>query len=592
MHDSLFIEISTVIALGAGVALIMRILRQPLIIGHIITGLLVGPALLNLIHSPETIDVFSEFGIALLLFVVGLGLNPHVIKEVGRIAGAIAFVKIALTTGVGFLISQYLGYDAKSALFIGIALSFSSTIIILKLLADKKELSRLYGKISIGFLLVEDIIATFTLVVVAASSAGGVSIGDFGALILKFSGLMAGLIFVRMVFINRMNTLIAKNQDFLFLFAIGWALGIAALFQYVGFSLEIGALLAGVVMASLPYAQEVSSRLKILRDFFIVLFFIGLGSHLELGNITEILPSALLLSLIVLIGNPLVVMIVMGVFGYTKKTSFRTGMTGSQVSEFSLILLLLANRTGQIETKVVSLVTIIALITIAISTYSILYTEKLYTLFEKYLSYFERRSAHEKREKREAYDLVLVGFHKGGYEFLNVFKSLKKRYVVIDYDPNIIDSLESKNENCIYGDATDPELLEEINLEKSKLIVSTITDLTTNLYLAQWLEKHNPGAVYIVTAKSALEGTELYNAGASYVVLPHYIGTEKITAFLTKSGLKKSEFKKFKNKHYAYLTSQANREEMSERKRIGLTMLERMIEIASRPVTVKKPTKS
>lgn len=552
--DSIFIELSVVIAVAVGVSLFMRIIRQPMIIGHILTGLLVGPTFLDLIKSTETIDVFSEFGIALLLFIVGLGLNPRIIKEVGRIAGAIAVVKIAVTTGLGYVISRAFGFAATEALLLGVGLSFSSTIIILKLLADKKELTRLYGKISIGFLLVEDIIATFLLVVVAASaSGGGVSLEDFGVLIAKFGGLILSLVLIRVIFINNMRGLIAKSQDFLFLFAIGWALGIAALFQHFGFSLEIGALMAGVVLASLPYSQEISSRLKILRDFFIVLFFIGLGSHLKLENITDVLPQAALLSLVVLIANPLIVMSVMGLSGYTKKTSFKTGMTGSQVSEFSLILLLLAERSGLIGQTAVSLLTMVALITIAVSTYMILYSDGLYNFFERYIRLFERRIVKEHKEKREHYELVLIGYHKGGHEFLKVFKSLKRKYVVVDYDPQVIDVLESNGESFMYGDVTDPELLEELNLERSRLVVSTITDLPTNLGLAQWLEKHNPHAVYIPTADSAQEAAQLYEEGAAYVVLPHYIGSEHISSFLKKNGLNKTEFRHYREKHLAYL---------------------------------------
>lgn len=552
--DSVFTELSIVIAVAVGMSLFMRIIRQPMIIGHILTGLLVGPTFLNLIKSTETISVFSEFGIALLLFIVGLGLNPRIIREVGRIAGGIAVVKIAVTTGLGYLICRALGFDMTEALLLGVGLSFSSTIIILKLLADKKELTRLYGKISIGFLLVEDIIATFLLVVVAASaSGGGVSAADFGALIGKFAGLVAALVLVRVIFISHMNSIVAKSQDFLFLFAIGWALGVAALFQHFGFSLEIGALVAGIVLASLPYSQEISSRLKILRDFFIVLFFIGLGSHLELENITSVLPQAALLSLVVLVANPLVVMSVMGISGYTKKTSFKTGMTGSQVSEFSLILLLLAQRSGLIGQTAVSLITMVALITIAVSTYMIIYSDNLYEFFERYIHMFERKKVKERRERREHYELVLIGYHKGGHEFLKVFKSFKKKYVIVDYDPQVIDTLENNNESYLYGDVTDPELLEELNLEHARLVVSTVTDLPTNLGLAKWLEKNNPHAVYIATADTAGQAAELYEEGAAYVTLPHFIGSEKISSFLRKNGLNKTEFRHYREKHLAYL---------------------------------------
>jgi Kef-type K+ transport system membrane component KefB len=543
MH-SIFSELSLVIAVAVGVSLFMRIIRQPLIIGHILTGLLVGPTLLHLIKSPETIQVFSDFGIALLLLIVGLGLNPRVIKEVGKIAGAIALTKVILTTLSGFLISRLFGYPIIPSLFIGLGLSFSSTIIILKLLSDKKEQSRLYGKISIGFLLVEDLIATLALVAVSAAGDGSVDIADFGSLFLKGILLIIGVVLVRVFIVSNLGNLIAKSQEMLFLFAIGWALGIAALFQQADFSLEIGALIAGVSLASLPYAQEIASRLKILRDFFIVLFFISLGSHLELYNVGEIMPKAAILSLLVLVANPLIVMTVMGIGGFTKKTSFKTGLAGAQVSEFSLILLLLANKSGRVSQEVLSLVTVTALITIAISTYLIIYSDNLYRVFERYLNIFERSKIKEEREHRHNYELVLIGYQKGGQEFLKVFQQLKRRYVVVDYDPAIIEALEHRGAEFLYGDVTDPEMLEELNLAHSKLVVSTITDMATNTMLAEWLEQKNPDAVFIATADSTEEASHLYSLGVAYVILPHYIGSEKIGSFIKKNGFNKTEFRK------------------------------------------------
>lgn len=553
--DSIFSELSLVIVIGVLISLFMRIIRQPLIIGHIVTGLLVGPSLLHIIKSPDTIQVFSDFGITLLLLIVGLGLNPRVIKEVGKIAGLIAISKVMITTFLGFGVAKAFGYSNIASLFVGVAMCFSSTIIILKLLSDKKEQNRLYGKIAIGFLLVEDLIATLLLVVVSASGNGGITISDFGSLMLKSTLIVIAVVFVRMFVIKNLGSLISKSQEFLFLFAIGWALGIAALFQRAGFSLEIGALIAGVTLASLPYAQEVASRLRILRDFFIVLFFISLGSHLELHNIWNILPRAGILSLLVLVANPIIVMTVMGLGGYTKKTSFKTGLAGAQVSEFSLILLLLANKLGHVNQEVLSLVTVVGLITIGISTYLILYSDKLYVLFERYLGLFERRKLKEGRESKKHFELVLVGYQKGGEEFLKVFKQLGRPYVVVDYDPTAIDILERSDAEYLYGDITDPEMLEEINLEHSKLIVSTITDMAINSMMADWLEHNNPGAVFIATADNTEEAAELYGKGVAYVILPHYIGSEKISAFIKRNGFNKTEFKKYREKHLAYLQS-------------------------------------
>jgi Kef-type K+ transport system membrane component KefB/Trk K+ transport system NAD-binding subunit len=552
MHTN-FTDLSIVIAIGVLISLFMRIIKQPMIIGYIITGIVVGPAVFRIIHSADSIEVFAQFGIALLLLIVGLGLNPRVIKEVGKIAALIGIGKVTIATAIGFGVGKLFGYSNLASLYIGLAISFSSTIIILKLLTDKKEQNRLYGKISIGFLLVEDLIATLVLIAVSASAKGGLGFTSVGSLLLKLVLLISALAIMRLVILPKLNRFIANSQEFLFLFAIGWGLGIATLFSWAGFSLETGALLAGVTLASLPYAQEIGSRLKPLRDFFIVLFFISLGSHLLVADVMKILPQALFLSALVLIANPIIVMTIMGLSGYTKKTSFKTGIAGAQVSEFSFILLLLANQLGQVSNAVLSLVTVVALITIAVSSYVIIYSDQLYALFERYLALFERHKVHSKREHTEHFDLVLFGYHKGGREFLSVFEQLKKPFVVVDYDPDVVDILEAKQIRYVYGDASDMEMLSEINLETSKLIVSMITDFPTNQFLANWLAAHNPHAVFICTADTIEQAAELYGLGVTYVILPHFLGTEKIGAFIKHSGLKKSEFKQYREKHLAYL---------------------------------------
>jgi Trk K+ transport system NAD-binding subunit len=274
-----------------------------------------------------------------------------------------------------------------------------------------------------------------------------------------------------------------------------------------------------------------------------------------LTDALSVLPKALFLSLLVLVGNPLVVMTVMGLSGYTKKTSFKAGIAGAQISEFSFILLLLANQTGHIDTEVLSLITVVALITIAVSTYIIIYSDPLYNAFEKYLSLFERHKVRADNDSGERFELVLFGYHKGGREFLRVFQQLKKSHVVVDYDPGVIDFLERHHTRFVYGDATDLELLAEINLQYAKLIASTITDFPTNTFLANWLAANNRRAVFICTADTIEQAAELYSIGASYVMLPHYIGSEKIGAFIKKSGLKKSEFRKYRDAHLAYLQS-------------------------------------
>lgn len=553
--DHIFEDLTLIIVLAVAISFIMRLLKQPLMIGHIITGVLVGPAVLNLVNGAETIEIFAEFGIALLLFIIGLGLSLRVFKDVGKVAILASLAQVIFVGGAAYVVATLFGYPHLVSLLIAIALSLSSTIIVLKLLSDLKEQSRLYAKVSIGFLLIQDLLATLAVVFVSSSASGSITLDDFIPLASKAGLVIAGLVVARYAILPHLNATIAKSQEFLFLFSIGWAIGIATLFQSIGFSLEIGALIAGITLASMPFAPEAASRLKPLRDFFIVLHFVILGSLLEIGVVQHSLWQALALAAVVLILNPFSVLLIMGLMGYTKRTSFKAGLAMTQVGEFSLILLAVANRYGYIDAQVVSMVTFVALLTIGVSTYAIIYSDQVYRFFERYLRLFERRKAKDEHHRRKRYDLVLFGYQRGGHEFLPVFRKLSNKYVVVDYDPHVVDFLEQRDIEYIYGDASDPDMLEEINLMHSKLVVSTITDLNTNLLLANWLDKNNASAVFIATADNAEEAARLYELGTSYVMLPHYIGSEKIGSFIKRSGLKKAEFRHFREQHLNYLQS-------------------------------------
>lgn len=553
MHGDIFTEISILLALSAAIAMVLRAFRQPLIVGHILTGILVGPSILGLVDSPETIEVFGNFGIALLLFIVGLGLNPRVIKEVGRVSLITGLGQIIFTVLIAFSLARTLGYETVAALYIAVALAFSSTIIILKLLSDKKEQNKLYGKISIGFLLVQDVVATFALVFAAAAGQGGLSLSQVGRLSINGLVLIVGIILVTKFVLKPLTNFLSRTQELLFLFALAWGLIVSTAFLKFGFSLEVGALVAGVALSTMTYAQEVGSRLRPLRDFFIVVFFIALGAKLGFDNILVILPQAIVLSALVLVGNPLIVISLMGLLGYTRKISFKAGLAVAQISEFSLIFILLGHSQGQISDHVVSLITIVALITIAVSTYMIIYADKLYGLFEQHLRLFERKKVRPEHHHKETYDAVLFGYKKGGSEFVRVFDTITKHYVVVDYDPDVIDDLEKRYVPYLYGDATDTELLEEIDLSRVRLVVSLVNDHRTNLFLLKRLEQVNPHAVIVCHADSTRDAAELYGLGASYVMMPTYIGSEKVSLFIKKNGFNRTVFKHYREKHIQYL---------------------------------------
>jgi Kef-type K+ transport system membrane component KefB len=561
MQTSLFASLSLIIVLAVAVAAVMRTLRQPLIIGYILTGVLIGPSFLHLIPGKSSFDAFSSIGIALLLFIIGLGLNTAVIKRLGKVVVGAASAQMLISAAAGYIGALLLGFTPLAALVVGIALSFSSTIIIIKLFTDKREQSRLYAQISIGILLLQDIVASIVLVVLAAGQHGEVSAATIGLLTLKGAGLGLGLFIVSGYLLPLANKFVAGSQEFLFLFALAWGFGIATLFEAAGFSIEVGALFAGVSLASLPYAQEVAARLKPLRDFFVVVFFIALGEGLQLGNISSVLLPAIVFSVVVVIIKPLVVFGTMELLGYTKRTSFKAAVPLGQVSEFSLVFVVVAISTGLITAEQGAAITLVAIVTIAISTYLIKYDDELFAKLETSLRFFERKTAQEQHAGSETYPLVLFGFRKGGDEFVKSFKTLHRRYVVVDYDPEVIEDLEHYHINHMYGDATDLELLQEIGIEKAKLVISTITDHQTNQSLVRYITSVNTEAIIICQSESYEQAAELYHLGAAYVMMPHLIGSERISSFIQHAGLNKRAFTRYRDQHLMLLEQKAQEQQ-------------------------------
>lgn len=555
----LFAQLSVIIAIAAAISAVMRLLKQPLIIGYILTGILVGP-LLGLIKDASTLESFSKIGIALLLFIVGIGLNPKVIKDLGRVAFITGSVQVFASAIIGASVMVLLGQSLATGLIVGVSLAFSSTIVGLKLLTDKKEQTRLYGRIAVGTLLVQDILATAALLFLSMQN-DGFSLGNAASLIFKGALIMIPLVYISNRILPRITKFMSSSSEFLFLFTLAWGFSIASLFEAAGFSLEIGALIAGVSLASMSYAQEASSRLRPVRDFFIVMFFIFMGANLQIGNIISQLPLAIFFSALVLIMNPIAIMLPLGMLGHARRNSFKVGVMMAQVSEFSLIFVILAEKTGIVTSEIVSLITLTTMITIAISCYMIIYDDELFDFLRKHLKFFEG-GKKATIERRISYDIIQFGYNKGGSDLIATFKSLShKKLLVVDYDPEAIESLQHKKVDYIYGDATDIELLEELGIEQAKMIVSTITHFETNKFLIEYIGGVNERAVVITRADSAEEAAELYGLGANYVMVPHFVGTEKLGSFISRHGMKKKEFDKHKEKHLAQLRSRYDLED-------------------------------
>lgn len=562
---SLFSELALVMVIVFIISLAINGLKQPLIIGYILTGLLAGPLFLNVLSDPLHYEVFANIGVALLLFIVGLHLNLKLIKEVGMISIVTGLGQILFTTLFGFIINHFLGYSFIESLLIAIALTFSSTIIIVKLLSDSHALEKLHGKIALGFLLVQDFVAVFILIAVGTFTKASTGSGEFFSIILTGLGAVALVILLSKYLLSSLLAKVTKNKELSFLFIIAWSFGLAGFFEIIGFSMEIGSLLAGITLASTRFQHDISSRVKPLQDFFLVMFFIFLGTQLiphaadgstMMGSeafalIASIAPEALLLSLFVLIGNPLIVFILIARLKYSSKTAFLSGLTVSQISEFSLIIILLAIQVDILGQEILSLVTLIAIITILASTYLIVYGEKLFTKLSSFLKMFEAKSVKDALQgvQGEKHAIGLFGFHRMGPDVLKAIKKMKESFIVVEHNPRMVHKLRSKGINVVFGDASNVEFISEFDFSHMRLLISTIPDIETSYVLLENYKAKNKHGIIVLTANNLEEAQELYELGANYVILPHYIGGHYVENLLNEYKKDEKRFTIEKIKH-------------------------------------------
>ncbi len=552
MENQAFVELSIIIIFTLIMCGIMRALRQPIMIGYLFSGILLSPNFLNLLHNSTGLTTFSEIGISFLLFMVGLGLNLRNIREVGKSGMLTGLLQITLTSLFYFGLGQIFGFDNLTSAYIAVGLSFSSTVVIMKLLTDKLSLESLPGKITVGILIIQDLVAMLLLMVVSATSRGGDLASVILQTLLKGLGVTTILILISLKILPYITKKVAKSQELLLLFSIGWCMAIASLFYLMNFSVEIGALLAGITLSFSPYRHEISSKMRPLRDFFILLFFVLLGSQIVFTDLASLILPILILSIFVLLINPLIVIFVMGRFGYTKKTAFQVGVNFSQVSEFSLILGALGMKVGHLTQDTLSLLAIVGLITITGSTYFISYSEKIYQLLQQRLSIFERKGHKIDRHRNfdhQEHEIILIGYAKMGTALVESFKKMDKKFFIIDYDPQIIQELTSQYIDCLYSDISNSETFDEINFQNTKMVISTAKDLDTNLLLISKIQKLNPETIIIVLSHQIDEALRLYEQGANYVIMPYHIGSHHTSSLIVEYNFDMEKFLIEKTNH-------------------------------------------
>jgi Kef-type K+ transport system membrane component KefB len=525
-----FAEFALLLLIAALVGALFVRLRQPVLIAYIVVGIAVGPAGFGVVQAHDQIDLLAQIGVAVLLFVVGLKLDFHHVRHIGPVALATGLGQLAFTIAFGFLLVLALGKSAMEAVYVAVALTFSSTIIIVKLLSDKRELDSLHGRIAVGFLIVQDVAVVLAMMAMSAlrdpGDAGGAGsvLGVLQSLGLRI-GAAAVLLFMLMRYLlPPLVSAMAGSQELLLVFAIAWGVALAALGEWAGFSKEAGAFLAGFSLASTHYRESINARLTGIRDFLLLFFFVDLGAKLNLSMLGAELGAATVLSLFVLIGNPLIVMAIMGWMGYRKRTGFLAGLTVAQISEFSIVFVAMGITLGHVGVTTLGLTTLVGLITITLSTYMILYSQALYERISPWLRIFERKNpmrelAMEQQSKDNSpVEVVIIGMGRYGRRLLTQLHDVGIHVLGVDFDPEAVRSLQGAQLPVRFGDGEDPAFLESLPLNQARWVISSLPLWDANRALLHALKEVGYAGQVAGVARDPTHQRQLEAAGVARVL--------------------------------------------------------------------------
>ena len=558
-NGDIFLQLGIVVIVAALAAFILRWLKQPQILAYVIVGILLTPVF-HIVTDTSIIQSMSIIGIAFLLFLVGLEMDLKSLQSVAFVSSIGGIIQIILLFMVGYVIALLLGFMSLEAGYIGLMIAFSSTMVVMKLLSDKRELQTLHGRIVVGILLVEDIIAIFALSMLSSLSEFNVAI--VGIALLKFLSLfMIAYLLSKFAFpsIFRFS---AHHQELLLIMSLAVCFLFALVFQELGFSIAIGAFLAGLALGNLQYNLEIVGKVKSLRDFFALLFFVSLGMGLSLAVIQKLWVPLLVIVAVIIFLKPLITMTIFSFFRYTKKPAFLTANALAQMGEFSLIIAAQGLALGHLSEDLFSLVVIVALFTITLTSYFIQYEYAVYRFLRFPLRVFDLfpTKGFGSVSKEIKPTIVLCGYNRIGYSILRDLEKVRDTVLIVDYNPDIISSLVEEGHHCVYGDVADEEIVDRMNLKNLTLLISTVPELKDNIYLIKRIKSVNKKARIIVTASDIDETLALYNHGADYVILPHFLGGEHGSAIISRWRKQKIDLKEEKEKHLAHL---------HERKRLG-----------------------
>ena len=556
-------NIGLCVIVAAALAFVANKLRQPAILAYLLAGVLIGPEIgFRLITDPEIIEVISEIGLILLLFIIGLEMDLKKLRASGRPVLVTGVTQFLICAALGIPFFLLLGFrlgDANAVggefglFYMAVAAAISSTMIVVKLLYDKFELDTVPGRITLGILVFQDIWAIIVLALqpnlrnpqltpLAASFGKGVLLVALSLLISRYV-------------LPRLFRSVAKVPELVLVMALAWCFLVCAAASYSGLSREMGALIAGVALSTFPYSLDVIAKVISIRDFFVTLFFVALGMKIPMPT-ASILGLAAVTSLFLIASRFLSIFPALYLMRFGHRVSLIPAINLSQISEFSLVVASLGLAFGHINSQVVSLIIFVFVITSTTSTYMINYNYQLYRSLSRALSALHMKDIAAEEAGTEDSSgvahkpIVFLGFFREASAILHEFElrgseesrhSLLDDILVIDFNPVVYNELRRRGIACLYGDVAHMETLHHARIHHAELVVSTIPDHilkgTSNERLLKKIRQLCPHAKAVVTAESPQRALDLYDLGADFVFIPRMHSSAQV-AEVIESGLR------------------------------------------------------
>lgn len=518
-------ELVAVLVVAAAIGLLAVRFRQPVILAFIAAGVAVGPSALGWVRSADQVHLLAEMGLSILLFVVGLRLDLHIMRSVGRVAVTVGLCQVLLTGLGGYGIARLLGATPTASVYLALAMAFSSTVIAVKMLSDKRDLDSLYGRLALGILLTQDVMVVLVLAVLPALGNGansGTALAVAGV-VAKGAGLLLGTGLLGLFVLPRLIDKVSTSAELLLLVATSWALAVATVSGMLGLSKEVGAFLAGVALASSQHKDILGAKLVSLRDFLLLFFFLELGSRLNLRGMGASAAWTVPLSIWVLVGKPAIITSIIAAMGYRVRTGFLAGITLSQTSEFSLILASAGAKVGHLEQGILGLITLTTAVTIAVSASLVGGQEALYQRLSRMLPRFRRTAAREQADdaqQQRGVDVILFGLGRYGTIMARELIDRGRTVLGVDFDPQAVKASNAGGIPAVFGDAEDPEYLGSLPLAYVKWVVCSIRDENITRRLTTGLKQHGYTGIVALTADDATEATRLTEGRADLVFVP------------------------------------------------------------------------